>query len=206
MFIRAYLRASTKEQDANRARKALEKFADSKGFRIAVFYTENHSGASLFRPELFRLLSDCSDGDILLVEQIDRLSRLNCGDWDKLKNEIKSRNIKIVSLDLPTSWDLMAFTDETTSRIMNSMNEMMLDTLAAVARKDYVDKKRRQAEGIAKAKNLGRYKGRPEDESRNKIIADLLNRGLSWNEVCRLTGASRSTLSRVRNKYLVNSV
>jgi DNA invertase Pin-like site-specific DNA recombinase len=40
---------------------------------------------------------------------------------------------------------------------------MPLDMLAAVARKDYFDRRRRQAQGQAKAKAEGRYKGRPED-------------------------------------------
>ena len=59
MFIRAYLRASTSEQDASRARSALEAFAKVRGLRIAGRYIENESGAKLHRPELFRLLADC---------------------------------------------------------------------------------------------------------------------------------------------------
>lgn len=58
MFLRAYLRASTKEQDANRAKDDLIAFAKERGLKIAAFYIENESGASLDRPELFRLLSD----------------------------------------------------------------------------------------------------------------------------------------------------
>jgi len=76
MFIRAYLRASTCEQNALRARGALEAFAVGRGLRIAARYVENESGAKLHRPELFRLLADCEPGDVLLVEQVDRLSRL----------------------------------------------------------------------------------------------------------------------------------
>jgi DNA invertase Pin-like site-specific DNA recombinase len=36
---------------------------------------------------------------------------------------------------------------------------MMLDMLAAVARKDYEDRRRRQAQGVAKAKAAGAYRG-----------------------------------------------
>jgi DNA invertase Pin-like site-specific DNA recombinase len=39
----------------------------------------------LARPELFRLLCDAHPGDILLVEQVDRLSRLTAQDWERLK-------------------------------------------------------------------------------------------------------------------------
>src|SRR4051812_5819717 len=106
-FVRAYLRASTKEQDALRASDELFKFAEEHGLQIAATYAENESGASLKRPELFRLLRDCSKGDILLVEQIDRLSRLSGDDWEKLKAEISAKHVKVVSLDLPTSWMML---------------------------------------------------------------------------------------------------
>ena len=56
MFVRAYLRASTKEQDASRAKADLEAFAHDRGLKIAAWYVENESGASLQRPELFKLL------------------------------------------------------------------------------------------------------------------------------------------------------
>ena len=41
-----------------------------------AWYVENESGAKLSRPELFRLLTDAQAGGILLVELVDRLSRL----------------------------------------------------------------------------------------------------------------------------------
>ena len=71
MFVRAYLRASTEDQDASRARVDLDRFASERGLAVAAYYVENESGAKLHRPELFRLLSDCGPGDMLLVEQVD---------------------------------------------------------------------------------------------------------------------------------------
>jgi DNA invertase Pin-like site-specific DNA recombinase len=53
MFVRAYLRASTDEQDATRARAQLEAFVAERGLTIAAWYLENESGAKLARPELF---------------------------------------------------------------------------------------------------------------------------------------------------------
>ena len=58
---------------------------------------------------------------------------------------------------------------------------MLLDMLAAVARKDYDDRRRRQAQGQAKAKADGRYKGRIEDVARNAGIASMLKAGQSWS-------------------------
>jgi DNA invertase Pin-like site-specific DNA recombinase len=104
------------------------------------WYVENESGAKLARPELFRLLADAHAGDILLVEQVDRLSRLTAADWDTLKAELTAKRIRVVALDLPTSWMMATkVADEFTSRMFEAINGMLLDMLAAVARKDYED-------------------------------------------------------------------
>jgi DNA invertase Pin-like site-specific DNA recombinase len=200
-FIRAYLRASTDEQDANRARQQVQAFAADRGMQIASWYVENESGATLTRPELFRLLSDAHAGDILLVEQVDRLSRLKAADWERLKAELASRKVRVVALDLPTSWMLATkHPDEFTSRMFEAVNGMMLDMLAAVARKDYDDRRRRQTQGIAKAKAEGRYNGRPEDVERNATIAKLLAAKQSWSFIQDATGCSRATVAKVAKR------
>src|ERR1700729_1613485 len=162
MNARPYVRASTDEQDAGRAREQVEAFAAERGLPIVGTYVENESGASLARPELFRLLADSKPGDVLLVEQVDRLSRLTDADWRKLRSTIDAKQVRIVALDLPTSWQ-MATGDGFTLRMFAAINGMLLDMLAAVARKDYEDRRRRQQQGIEKAKREGVYRGRPED-------------------------------------------
>src|ERR1700712_4886835 len=128
MFVRAYLRASTDEQDASRARDQLEAFAAERGLSVASWYVENESGSKLARPELFRLLKDARPGDVLLVEQVDRLSRLPAADWDRLKSEIAARQVRVVALDLPTSWTMAtADADAFTARMFEAINGMMLD-------------------------------------------------------------------------------
>ena len=146
MFIRAYLRASTKEQDAKRAKSELIAFANDHGHKIAAFYVENESGAILARPKLMQLIEDAHKGDVILVEQIDRLARLNQADWDTLKRMLSEKKLSIVSKELPTSY--MALQSESSTEFMSSVlqaiNSMMLDMLAAIARKDYEDRRNRQ--------------------------------------------------------------
>jgi DNA invertase Pin-like site-specific DNA recombinase len=122
---------------------------------IVGSYVENESGAKLARTELFRLIADSRPGDVLLVEQVDRLSRLTDSDWRKLRSELDAKQIRVVALDLPTSWQMASTGDEFTRRMFAAINGMMLDMLAAVARKDYEDRRRRQAQGIVKAKAAG---------------------------------------------------
>jgi DNA invertase Pin-like site-specific DNA recombinase len=184
-----------------RARAQVEAFAAERCLIIAATYTENESGASLKRPELFRLLSDSRPGDVLLIEQVDRLSRLSAGDWSKLKAELTARHVRVVALDLPTSWTMAAHeADEFTIRMFDAINSMMLDMLAAVARKDFEDRRRRQAQGQAKAKAEGRYTGRREDTKRNDGIAAMLSAGLSWTKIQDATGCSRATVAKIAKR------
>jgi DNA invertase Pin-like site-specific DNA recombinase len=200
-FIRAYLRASTDEQDASRARAQVETFAADRGMQIAAWYVENESGAKLARPELFRLLADAHPGDVLLIEQVDRLSRLGAADWDRLKTELAARKVRVVALDLPTSWTMATGkVDDFTTRMFEAINGMLLDMLAAVARKDYEDRRRRQMQGQAKAKAEGKYVGRPENTKRNAKIAAMLKAGASYSAVQEATGCGRATVAKIAKR------
>ncbi len=57
----------------------------------------------LERPELFRLLKDCQQNDILLVEDVDRLSRTVGEDWNTLKKMIRQKDIRVVAVNVPTT-------------------------------------------------------------------------------------------------------
>jgi DNA invertase Pin-like site-specific DNA recombinase len=206
MFVRAYLRASTREQDAQRAKEDLRRFAKAHGLKIAAYYIENESGASLKRPELFRLLEDSHPGDVLLIEQVDRLSRLGAEDWGRLRTELQARQLRVVALDLPTSWMMAKPDDAFTGRMFEALNAMMLDMVAAIARKDYDDRRRRQLQGIVKAKAEGKYRGRPEDKKRNIAIMNMLKRGMSWNSIIEAASGSGKKLSRATLSKLARRV
>lgn len=99
-----------------------------------------------------------------------------------------------MALDLPTSWSLAKADDESTGRMLSAVNGM----LAAVARKDYDDRRRHQAEGTAKAKAMGRYRGRVQDRKRNEGIAAMLRAESSWQQVQDAFRCSGSTVARVK--------
>src|SRR4051794_2609843 len=200
MLARPHLPAPDGSPDGTRARAGVGAVAAEHGRRIAATYIENESGAKLERPELWRLLRDSQPGDILLCEQVDRLSRLTEADWRRLRAEIEARQVRVVALDLPTSWMLAAPADDFTGRMFAAVNGMMLDVLAAVARKDYEDRRRRQAEGQVKAKAAGAYKGRAEDVERNNAIAAMLAKRLSWSQVQAATGCSRATVAKIAKR------
>ena len=200
MFLRAYLRASTSEQNAERAKESLIAFAADHGKKIASFYVENESGATLTRPELMRLISDAGEGDIILVEQIDRLARLKQADWETLKFMLAKKKLMIVSPELPTSWIALKSSDGTefTASILQAVNGMLLDMLAAVARKDYEDRRRRQMQGIEKAQAEGKFVGRKPDLKKRASIASLLAAGHSYSSIQELLGCSRHLIADVK--------
>ena len=79
---------------------------------------------------------------------------------------------------------------------------MILEMLAAISRKDYEDRRRRQKQGIARAKKAGLYKGRPKNENLRATIKAHLKDGKSYNEIVRYTKCSKATISSVKKEYL----
>ena len=206
MLVFAYLRASTAQQDATRAKNALQRFADDRGHRIAGWFIENISGAKEQRPELIRLLEHSQPGDIMLIEQVDRLTRMNSDAWERLKSTIKMQGLYIVALDLPTSWQALDQNECNQgfhSQLLGLINELMLDILALTARKDYEDRKRRQAEGISK--NKAKFTGRKADESRHKAVIELRMLGKSISETMSITGYSHAQVCRIWSNHQASS-
>lgn len=151
MNTHIYLRASTKDQDASRAKVALELFAGEKGLNIVRVYAENISGTKLNRPELLSLLDTAESGDVLLVESVDRLSRLSQADWDTLKGTIKTKGLRLVVADLPTS-HMLVEAKGITGQIMDVINNMLIDLMATMARLDQEKRVERIKQGLENKK------------------------------------------------------
>jgi len=96
--------------------------------------------------------------------------------------------------------------DEFTNRMLSAINDLMLDMLAAVARKDYQDRRRRQKDGIAKAKGRGGYKGRRENKELQEKIEWLLEEGKSYAMIMNLLGCARGTIAKVSKRIKSESV
>ncbi|TWI46173.1 DNA invertase Pin-like site-specific DNA recombinase [Pseudomonas duriflava] len=204
MFVRAYLRASTEEQDAFRALADLEQFAAHFGKTIASVYSDNESGVRLDRPDLMRLLRDAKKGDILLIEAIDRLSRLNEENWKSLKRVIDSKGLKIVVRLLPTShrWMTDEKTDLQTERLLGIINDLLIEIGAAQANADYEVRRYRQAQGIATAKAAGLYKGRPQNIKIKEKVWSCLDSKFSIRKTSDLLGCSPTTVKRYNREWL----
>lgn len=99
---------------------------------------------------------------------MDRLSRLDCATWGQLRDRIARANRQVVSLHLPLPHALLrpaaAGGDGLQEWVTRALSQMLLEFMAAFARKHYETRRARAAQGIAKAKAVGVYKGRPRDE------------------------------------------
>ena len=116
---------------------------------------------------------------------------------------MQEKHLVVVSLDLPTSHIALTASagDEFTQAMLKAINGMMLDMLAAIARKDYKDRRRRQEEGIVKAKDAGKFRGRQADlQLHRKIIELRVKNGQSIRDTARLCGVSERTVIRIVKK------
>ena len=194
MTVRIYVRASTKDQDAERALDSLKEFASTIN-GVTVEYVENESGTKLDRPVLNKLLADAENGDTLLVESVDRLSRLKQDEFEVLKGRIKEKGLKLVVADLPTTHVLLNTDDTITSSILNLVNNLLIDLLATMARLDNEKRIERIKQGLERSG----YKptGKKANTDKHDRIRELNNKGLTKEEIAKAVGCGVATVYRV---------
>lgn len=194
MTIHIYVRASTKDQDAERALDSLKEFASTIQDNV-MEYVENESGTKLDRPVLNKLLDKAENGDTLLVESVDRLSRLKQDEFEVLKGRIKEKGLKLVVADLPTTHVLLNTDDTITSSILNLVNNLLIDLLATMARLDNEKRIERIKQGLERSG----YKpsGKKADTAKHARIKELNNKGLTKEEIAKAVGCGVATVYRV---------
>ena len=192
MTVRIYVRASTKDQDATRALVDLVAFSNRYGDSY-VDYVEHFSGTKLDRPILAKLLKDAEQGDILLVESVDRLSRLSQEDFSILKQRIKDKGLRLVVADLPTTHTVSG---GMTGEILAVINHMLIDLLATMAKLDNDKRRERIKQGLA---NSG-YKptGKKANTVKHNRIRELASQNnMTKEEIAKAVGVGVATVYRV---------
>lgn len=202
MNTHLYLRASTKDQDANRAKVTMETFAAEKRLNIVGVYSENISGTRLNRPELMRLLGVAQPGEILLCESVDRLSRLSQADWETLKATIKAKGLRLMIADLPTSWE--AAQPGVTGDVMRVINDMLIELMQTMSRLDQEKRVERIRQGLEN-KRAAEPEWKPAGKGRNQAkwdkVAGLLKRnGNTVEEVAKIADVGIATVYRIKRE------
>jgi len=139
------------------------------------------------RPKLEQLLSDIRPGDVLVVTKLDRLARSvhHLGAIVKRLDEVGA-GLNILGLGIDST---------------SATGRLMLNVLGSVAQFEREMMLERQREGIDKAKQEGKYKGRkPKGEPVADQILALKADGLGDTEIGRRLGMDRVTVYRARKK------
>ena len=180
-----YARVSSKDQNLDRQLVALKK---EKVFRV---FTDTVSGSSPQRPGLDGALNYVRAGDQLIVVSMDRLAR-SLIDLHRLVDELTERGVSVKFLKEGQTYSLDS----------SPVAKLMLGLLGSVAEFERAIIRERQAEGIAKAKARGVYKGRAKVLNEEQIMQarEWVSEGVPKTEVARRFGIGRTTLY----KYLAD--
>lgn len=136
----AYIRVSTLDQNTSRQLDGME---------FDKTFTDKASAKDTNRPALQQCLDFIREGDTLHIHSIDRLCR-NLSDCQSL---IDALIVKGVTIQFHREGLKFSGDDD-------SMSKLMLQMMGAFAEFERNLLRERQAEGIAKAKEAGKYKGR----------------------------------------------
>ncbi|WGJ16141.1 recombinase family protein [Methylocapsa sp. D3K7] len=174
-----YCRTSTAEQAAGLAAQV----RDLKALGADKIFSEQVSSVAE-RAELQKALDFAREGDTLVVAKLDRLARSMANLMD-IQERLKAKGVglKILDLGLDTS---------------SASGELILNVLGSIAQFERKIMLERQREGIAAAKEAGKYKGRkPTAMLKASRILALHAAGKKIPEIVAETGVSRASVYRV---------
>jgi DNA invertase Pin-like site-specific DNA recombinase len=150
-------------------------------------FAEKKSGRTTSdRAALADALGYVRDGDVLVVTRLDRLAR-SMTDLRQIVDQLNAKEVGFRALQ-------QGAIDTT-----RSDGRLLLNILASFAEFETDIRKERQRDGIAKAKEAGKYRGRPATISRT-AITELEAEGLGASEIARRLGVGRASVYRVKNK------
>lgn len=192
-IARIYQRVSTEGQDLTR-QDSLRADAEAKGYMVVATYSEKASGTSEKRPELQRMLADLNEGDTIVAEHLDRITRLPMDKAEALMATIKAKGAKV---SVPGLIDLPKAEDGLSGIVTEAMQTMLLKIALYQCRSDYETRRQRQQQGIAVAKEKGIYKGRKPDTVANAKIIELRNLGYTIAKIASTLNVSQSQVKLI---------
>lgn len=198
-MIFGYVRVSTKEQNEGRQIRALTDYC--KELKLDNIYIDKQSGKNFEREQYQELKKQLREGDILMIKELDRLGRNKEMIKEELKH-FKNKKIRVKILNIPTT--LMDLPKDN-EWVFDMINNILIEVLSAIAEEERNKIHTRQAEGIAIAKEQGKYKGRIQAElpkDFEKLYKKWKDEKISATEFGKLLGLkSRTTLYKYINRY-----
>ena len=190
-----YARVSSKDQNLDRQIKQLEEAG------CEVIFTDKMSGKDTERPQFQEMVSGLEEGDCVVVTSLDRLSRSYSDTeevWALITKELHA-NIKVLDLDL---LDTTRNHNDLTGQFIA---DLVLKIVSYVAEKERISIKERQAQGIAIARDKGRYKGRRvsmDGKAFLKQYQRVESGSISVMALCRELGITKPTFYNLKKRYI----
>ena len=155
------------------------------GVPEALIFAEMASGNNTVdRHELARLMVHLRAGDVLHVTRVDRLAR-SMREFARIAHDLKCRGIglKVVQQGIDTTQG-------------GAVGALTMNLLATFAQFENETRRERQMEGIAKAKNAGKYKGRKPLPITPGEVKGLREFGLGPSTIASKLNISRASVYR----------
>ena len=195
----AYARVSTLDQNLNRQIEVFKNFGAEK------IFTEKLSGKNISDRIVFQeAMSFIREGDQFIVEAIDRLGR-NYDEIIQTVNFLKQKNVQLIITSLPIMAEAIG-----NPLLDKFIKDLIVQILAMIAEQERTESKRRQAQGIAIAKQKGVYKGRPilyspnaKDPQKRLVyhrVVSQLKEGKAISHIAKDVGITRQTVYRIKNE------
>ena len=187
-MVYGYARVSTKGQA--REGNSLEAQMDLlKSAGAEKIFTDSFTGTKMDRPEFMKLRRLLKEGDTLIVSKLDRFAR-SVGQASDLITELIDQGVKVNVLNLGILSN-------------DSVSTLMRNVLLSFAQfeRDMIIERTQEGKAIAKQDPNFR-EGRPPLYSREQKqhALELLEEGRTFRQVERMTGISKATLVRYRQK------
>ena len=186
-MIYGYARVSTKGQAKDGNSLEVQEVELRKAGATEIL-SDSFTGTKMKRPEFERLMDKIKKGDTLVVTKLDRFARTADDGFQQIQSLLE-RGIAVHVLN-------MGLIDNTPT------GKLILHVMLAFAEFERDLIVQRTQEGKAVAKLDPNYKeGRPKKYSDEKIASalELIDNGMSYSKVVKLTGISKSTLVRANN-------
>lgn len=198
--VRIYIKAAKNQEDIAQ-QEGLVMMVNAQGYAVSDIYLEQvKDGAN--RPALDKLLRELEPGEIVVFENLEHISRLPMEKLEALLEGVRSKKASIAIpglIDLePESCDQA----EIKGLVFRTRQELLQDVILYIARKEYGERRRRQMEGIERAKSKGNYKGKQANLEKHRRVLELRRTtNMTLKEIAEQVGLSTSMVPKIIAKY-----
>jgi len=193
-----YARVSTEDQNLDRQLHAIKNYYPE--IKDEDIFQDKKSGRNFQREQYQKLKAVLREGDTLIIKDTSRLGR-NKHEVKKELEWFREQKVTLRILTIPTT--LMEV--EGNDSIMELVTAILLEVFTSLDDIDYQERRIKQAEGIARAKERGVYRGRKVMKINKKQFANAFE---LWNtkrigiaDVERMLGINRRTFYKKAREY-----